>query len=59
MLEYMCIENLSVVDKVFDGDGFVKDGSGWVLYNYKFFLSIFWLINGLIGDVMIRFFESF
>ena len=41
MPDYMRIENLSAADKAFDGDGFAKDGSGWVSYNYKPFPSTF------------------
>ncbi len=38
----------------FDGDGFAKDGSGWVAFNYKPMPSTFWPTNGSTDDVMIR-----
>lgn len=54
MPEYMRIESLSEAEKAFDKDGFAKDGSGWVSYNYKPFPSTFWPTNGSTGDAMIR-----
>jgi len=57
--DYMRIENLSAAQKAFDSDGFAKDGSGWVSYNYKPFPSTFWPTNGSTGDAMIRLPESF
>ena len=59
MPDYMRIENLSAADEAFDSDGFAKDGSGWVSYNYKPFPSTFWPTNGSTGDAMIRLPESF
>ena len=59
MPEYMRIENLSAAAEAFDSDGFAKDGSGWVSYNYKPFPSTFWPTNGSTGDAMIRLPESF
>ncbi|APD86652.1 hypothetical protein BM527_11430 [Alteromonas sp. Mex14] len=59
MPDYMRIENLSAAKKAFDSDGFAKDGSGWVSYNYKPFPSTFWPTNGSTGDAMIRLPESF
>lgn len=43
----------------FDADGFARDGSHWVAYNYKPFPSTFWPTNGAIDDVMIRLAERF
>ena len=38
----------------FDAEGFAKDGSHWVAFNYKPFPSTFWPTNGSTDDVMIR-----
>jgi hypothetical protein len=38
----------------FDNQGFAKDGSGWVAFNYKPQPSTFWPTNGATDDVMIR-----
>lgn len=38
----------------FDGEGFAKDGSHWVAFNYKPLPSTFWPTNGSTDDVMIR-----
>jgi hypothetical protein len=38
----------------FTRDGFAKDGSQWVTFNYKPFPSTFWPTNGSTDDVMIR-----
>jgi hypothetical protein len=38
----------------FDAEGFAKDGSGWVAFNYKPLPSTFWPTNGSTDDVMIR-----
>jgi len=43
----------------FDEDGFARDGSGWVAFNYKPFPSTFWPTNGSTDDVMIRLPEKF
>ncbi len=48
------IENLAYPTLAFNTDGFAKDGSGWVAFNYKPFPSTFWPTNGSTGDVMIR-----
>jgi hypothetical protein len=45
--------------EAFDEEGFAKDGSGWVAYNYKPFPSTFWPTNGSTDDVMIRLPEEF
>ncbi|GAB3278610.1 hypothetical protein GCM10027297_15640 [Parahaliea aestuarii] len=38
----------------FDEQGFARDGSQWVSFNYKPFPSTFWPTNGSTDDVMIR-----
>ena len=38
----------------FDAEGFAKDGSGWVAFNYMPMPSTFWPTNGATDDVMIR-----
>ena len=38
----------------FDEQGFARDGSHWVAFNYKPFPSTFWPTNGSTDDVMIR-----
>lgn len=38
----------------FDAEGFARDGSHWVAFNYKPFPSTFWPTNGSTDDVMIR-----
>ncbi|MEJ8566006.1 hypothetical protein [Elongatibacter sediminis] len=38
----------------FDEEGFARDGSGWVAFNYKPMPSTFWPTNGSTDDVMIR-----
>jgi hypothetical protein len=38
----------------FDAQGFAKDGSHWIAFNYKPFPSTFWPTNGSTDDVMIR-----
>ncbi len=38
----------------FDHEGFAKDGSLWVAFNYKPFPGTFWPTNGSTDDVMIR-----
>lgn len=48
------IDNLQLGNEAFDDDGFAKDGSGWVAFNYKPLPSTFWPSNGSTDDVMIR-----
>lgn len=48
------LENLHLAAAAFDKDGFAKDGSGWVAFNYKPLPSTFWPSNGSTDDVMIR-----
>jgi len=43
----------------FDADGFARDGSGWVAFNYKPVPSTFWPTNGSTDDVMIRLPDAF
>lgn len=43
----------------FDDEGFARDGSHWVAFNYKPFPSTFWPTNGSTDDVMIRLAEPF
>ena len=45
--------------KAFDDEGFAKDGSHWVAFNYKPLPSTFWPTNGSTDDVMIRLPEPF
>ena len=42
----------------FDADGFAKDGSGWVAFNYKPLPSTFWPVNGSTDDVLIRLYKT-
>lgn len=46
--------NLELGKDAFDNNGFAKDGSHWVAFNYKPFPSTFWPTNGSTDDVMIR-----
>jgi hypothetical protein len=48
------LENLHLGAEAFDGEGFAKDGSHWVAFNYKPLPSTFWPTNGATDDVMIR-----
>ena len=48
------IDNLHLAAEAFDDDGFAKDGSHWVAFNYKPLPSTFWPTNGSTDDVMIR-----
>jgi hypothetical protein len=51
--------NLHLGAGAFDEEGFAKDGSQWVAFNYKPFPSTFWPTNGSTDDVMIRLPESY
>ena len=53
------LENLHLGADAFDEDGFAKDGSHWVAFNYKPLPSTFWPTNGSTDDVMIRLPEQF
>ena len=43
----------------FDDQGFARDNSGWVAFNYKPFPGTFWPTNGSTDDVLIRLPEPF
>tara|TARA_R110002095_G_scaffold11245_5_gene15973 strand:- start:2885 stop:4579 length:1695 start_codon:yes stop_codon:yes gene_type:complete len=53
------LENLHLGKDAFDDDGFARDGSHWVAFNYKPLPSTFWPTNGSTDDVMIRLPEPF
>jgi hypothetical protein len=53
------LKNLHLGKDAFDRNGFAKDGSHWVAFNYKPFPSTFWPTNGSTDDVMIRLPEAF
>jgi len=53
------LENLHLAADAFEADGFAKDGSGWVAFNYKLLPSTFWPTNGSTDDVFIRLPEKF
>lgn len=48
------LDNFQQAGAAFDDNGFARDGSGWVAFNYKPFPSTFWPTNGSTGDVAIR-----
>ncbi|HEY3698156.1 MAG TPA: hypothetical protein VGK97_02420, partial [Spongiibacteraceae bacterium] len=48
------LNNLQLGAAAFDAEGFAKDGSQWVTFNYKPLPSTFWPTNGSTDDVMIR-----
>jgi hypothetical protein len=53
------LENLHLGADAFDEEGFSRDGSHWVAFNYKPLPSTFWPTNGATDDVMIRLAEPF
>ncbi len=53
------LKQLELGAAAFDAEGFAKDGSHWVAFNYKPFPSTFWPTNGATDDVMIRLPEAF
>lgn len=53
------LDNLQLGADAFDEQGFAKDGSHWVAFNYKPLPSTFWPTNGATDDVMIRLPEEF
>lgn len=53
------IANLQLGADAFDAQGFAKDGSHWVAFNYKPFPSTFWPTNGSTDDVIVRLPEAF
>jgi hypothetical protein len=48
------LANLQLGAGAFDAEGFARDGSHWVAFNYKPLPSTFWPTNGATDDVMIR-----
>jgi len=53
------LNNLHLAQAAFEADGFAKDDSGWVAFNYKPLASTFWPTNGATDDVFIRLPEAF
>ena len=53
------LKGLQLGAAAFDEEGFAKDGSQWVAFNYKPFPSTFWPTNGSTDDVMIRLAKPF
>jgi hypothetical protein len=53
------LKNLHRGADAFDEEGFARDGSLWVAFNYKPLPSTFWPTNGSTDDVMIRLGEIF
>lgn len=53
------IVDLHLGADAFDEQGFAKDGSFWVAFNYKPLPSTFWPTNGSTDDVIIRLPEAF
>ncbi|HEY6561409.1 MAG TPA: hypothetical protein VI072_29250 [Polyangiaceae bacterium] len=48
------LKGLELAAGAFDAEGFAKDDSHWVAFNYKPMPSTFWPTNGATDDVMIR-----
>ncbi len=53
------LSDLQLAAAAFDEEGFARDGSHWVAFNYKPLPSTFWPTNGATDDVMIRLPEMF
>ncbi|AQQ69152.1 hypothetical protein Mag101_17070 [Microbulbifer agarilyticus] len=53
------LANFDLAAAAFDKQGFARDGSGWVAFNYKPLPSTFWPTNGNTDDVAIRLPEKF
>lgn len=53
------LENYHLGADAFEADGFAKDGSGWIAFNYKPLPSTFWPVNGSTDDVLIRLYKDF
>ena len=53
------LKNLHLGKEAFAEDGFAKDGSHWVAFNFKPLPSTFWPTNGSTDDVMIRLSEPY
>lgn len=56
---YPDLKDLQLAAGAFDEQGFAKDGSQWVAFNYSPLPSTFWPTNGSTDDVMIRLPEAF
>ncbi|MBD2858163.1 hypothetical protein IB286_04015 [Spongiibacter sp. KMU-158] len=48
------LDNFADSAAAFDEQGFAKDGSYWIAFNYKPFPGTFWPTNGSTDDVIIR-----
>ena len=53
------LTNLADAAEAFDEEGFARDGSDWVAFNYKPLPSTFWPTNGSTDDVMVRLPEAY
>lgn len=53
------LKNFHTAADAFDAQGFARDGSAWVAFNYKPLPSTFWPTNGSTDDVAIRLPETF
>lgn len=53
------LQHFSTPEQAFDEQGFAKDASGWVAFNYKPFPGTFWPTNGSTDDVIIRLPEAY
>lgn len=53
------LSGLQLAAAAFDDEGFARDGSHWVAFNYKPLPSTFWPTNGSTDDVMIRLPEAY
>ena len=53
------LNNYQLAAEAFDAQGFAKDGSHWVAFNYKPFPGTFWPTNGSTDDVVIRLPKAF
>lgn len=53
------LENYHLGAEAFNKDGFAKDKSGWVAFNYKPLPSTFWPVNGSTDDVLIRLYKDY
>lgn len=53
------IKEFNLGPDAFEADGFAKDESYWVAFNYKPLPSTFWPVNGSTDDVLIRLHKDF
>jgi hypothetical protein len=53
------LQNYQLGAEAFDAEGFAKDGSNWIAFNYKPLPSTFWPVNGSTDDVLIRLPKAF